>query len=476
MDPTADVCKMISSFGKRPMPKEVNRFTLAFTKGVKGLVQFSNTAPTPGKFVMKASSVSDLHRMKDKYTGSNFKRARNTANPFETLGNSVFMNRAGVKIANVDAVLNLTGYERGFLAQGSPRRLTYTAIAEAPGAFVEYIQLRFPMSVGYGMSLRDSESKWNIPLLDIERFTVSWGKQNWGGDGSGNLYTNSDAFSDEVKAAMPDGVDLVVADGAIDSQGRELTQEQDNTRLMVTEMLTALQCLKKGGNFMFKSLDTFTDAMGHLMLIAAMCFESIVKFKPVSSRPANSESYVVCTGRRDDITRYITLLRSINERFDTEKYLVSIFDNSTIPPSFTKWMKEQNQSDLARQEEQGRSILAIMEWMNHNRGRDPRSQTRVVIPKYDLRKCFVVWNIPSNRDFESFFARRKVSGAIVVAGELKPMMVVKFPKEGQRYLFHVLQEGALEGGSLTRAFIPYFEAVNVPGFIVSASADDYAIV
>ena len=152
-----------------------------------------------------------------------FEIARNITNPFENIGNSIFMNRASVKIANIDAIFNFTQRKGGLLGPQEvgpldpsipmselleiesltpsgkntnlDRKLGYNFydIASAPGGFSEYIQYRFPISYGWGMSLREG-LEWNREKIDMERFNILWGN-----DDTGNLYTNADWFSEQVR-------------------------------------------------------------------------------------------------------------------------------------------------------------------------------------------------------------------------------------------------------------------------------------
>ena len=55
-----------------------------------------------------------------------------------------------------------------------------------------------------------------------------------------------------------------------------------------------LRVLKKGGKFVLKIFDLFTDFSVDLVHLLYLHFEKISICKPYSSRPANSERYIVC--------------------------------------------------------------------------------------------------------------------------------------------------------------------------------------
>jgi cap1 methyltransferase len=56
-------------------------------------------------------------------------------------------------------------------------------------------------------------------------------------------------------------------------------------------------CRISGGHFVCKLFDVFTPFSVGLLYLLYVCFERITLHKPLTSRPANSERYVICKGR-----------------------------------------------------------------------------------------------------------------------------------------------------------------------------------
>jgi 23S rRNA U2552 (ribose-2'-O)-methylase RlmE/FtsJ len=52
---------------------------------------------------------------------------------------------------------------------------------------------------------------------------------------------------------------------------------------------------KKGGHFVLKVFDTFSSSMIELMYLLTYLYEEVSITKPLTSRPANSEKYILCT-------------------------------------------------------------------------------------------------------------------------------------------------------------------------------------
>jgi cap1 methyltransferase len=170
----------------------------------------------------------------------------------------------------------------------------------APGGFSEYI---FSMckdilnitAIGFGMSLVGTNQHgtgfdWN---LRHPNFLIVNGS-----DGTGDIYKwgNIQWLRKIISQhnSCRTTVDLVVADGGLDVQRDSEIQETLTYELFVSQVAAALFLLKQGGNFVVKffgSQNTETKVViQHLYNV----FEKIAVVKPIVSRPASSERYLIC--------------------------------------------------------------------------------------------------------------------------------------------------------------------------------------
>lgn len=118
-------------------------------------------------------------------------------------------------------------------------------------------------------------------------------------EGDGDLYKDETIRQFEaliVKETKGQGVDLAVADGGFDFSGNEEQQEVLAQRLLLREIISMLTSLKRGGHFVCKFFDIVDEFTGDLVWLLYQLFEEICITKPLSSRPANSERYIVCKG------------------------------------------------------------------------------------------------------------------------------------------------------------------------------------
>jgi len=327
----------------------------------------------------------------------NFSKVRSAANPYENIpfpilaGNS--STRAGLKLANIDAVYGITMHRTGFLAKNSSSTLVFADLAGGPGSFSQYLLWRNTMAQGMGITIKDSRGAipWNTKILDTTRFWF-----NYGSDGTGNLYTNTDSFPVSFLERFPDGADLVVADGGFSVDGREEHQEQLTTRLILCEILTAIKILGDGPSvFVCKVFDSLTLMVAQLLYLCANVFEQIDIFKPIASRPANSERYLICSGfRKASAPNVENILNQANAAYAEGKEPVSLLDND-LPGDFIKWLIERNDESMALQLASAREIIKLGQITNRNKW---FQLPEMPVPELNLNRSLTVWNLPDGPD------------------------------------------------------------------------------
>jgi cap1 methyltransferase len=349
-----------------------------------------------------------MKKRKEIYSIEGAKKLRDQLNPFGKLGRSIFMDRAAVKLANIDAVYNLTGnfggsiYLQRDILQG---QFSFVDIAAGPGAFTQYIQWRIPNATGIGMTLRKAgkrvknkdgttryELDWNTDLLDMNKFIPYYGDLD-----TGDLYTSSRDLIQFVRANMYDGVHLVTGDGGFDvDMNRDFNrQEVVSSRLLLLQIAVGLGTVRTGGSFVCKVFDTVTIISAQLLYICSMCFDSIQIIKPVSSRPSNAERYLVCLGAKPGRETYSNILLNINDKMGVKPgILINLFQNE-LPKDFVNWLTNSNNLSIERQINM--ATLTAMALKDGLEGLD--------LHLYDNYKAFTVWNIPDNRITKSDFIK-----------------------------------------------------------------------
>jgi len=354
---------------------------------VKSTKEVTNLPPDPR--ISDPEAYQNLQESKNAL-GDNtpeYRKARDTANPFENLGKSIFLNRASLKLANIDAVYNLTNFLGGLLNLQDDQPFTFADIAGGPGGFTQYLQWRKSSSIGFGMTLR-GDLDWNDRALDLTRFI-----QVTGSDNSGNLYTQWETLLPVVMMNTDQGVDLLTADGGFDVESIDSADNSDvnfnysrqeflSSRLILIEIVLALTLVRPGGKAMIKVFDTVTSLSAEMIYLFACGFEQISLIKPISSRPANAERYLVGLRRVPDPRDAVEILTKAAKLYTSDRNVIRLI--SDLPEEFLSWIQRSNTLSIEEQS------IAIGNVLTALLG-DP-----LQIPGYNLPQALAAWQVPGN--------------------------------------------------------------------------------
>ncbi|KAI9490189.1 FtsJ-like methyltransferase-domain-containing protein [Zychaea mexicana] len=337
--------------------------------------------------------VEQTNAMRSRVKGVSYE-ARARSNPYESINRSIFMSRAATKLAALDATFALTATTE------TNKPFTFADICGGPGGFSEYLLWRVHSwggtAHGYGITIKSQtheEVNWHtekfrkdIPL----NFTPVEGA-----DGTGNLYKEANilAFGGTVRQhTQGQGVDLAVADGGFDFTGQEQHQEHSARRLLLCEIITMLTCLRQGGSFVCKLFEVSEEFTADMLWLLYQLFDMICITKPLTSRPANSERYIVCKGLRVSFPEdLITTLLSVNRSLETQPERIGSFVPRAVledDEDFVNYVKMRNIRFASKQLE----ALGVMEQYIRQPDRPP-----VYDQEWVRRQCLKEWRLPMDR-------------------------------------------------------------------------------
>ncbi len=189
-------------------------------------------------------------------------------------------------------------------------------IAEGPGSFIqatmfyrEVFGSKWKNDKYYAVTLHPEDEGHYVPPLEKEfinyyekekpeRFVMhkTYTKQVAGGfkdkdNGDITDIKTINLFGGQMKSKA----DFVTADGGTE-WGQENTQEQEAYRLIFGQILAALKVQKKGGHFVCKIFESFTRTTVKMIKILSEFYDEVELCKPYTSRPSNSEKYIICMG------------------------------------------------------------------------------------------------------------------------------------------------------------------------------------
>jgi 23S rRNA U2552 (ribose-2'-O)-methylase RlmE/FtsJ len=221
-----------------------------------------------------------------------------------------------------------------FFTEHRPVRCLF--LAEGPGGFAEaFIKYRRDSKCTgdeyHGISLRSNNDK-HIPDWKLQKEFMKQIMLHYGEDGTGNLYNfeNIKYLRDTIGGGS---IDFITADGGFDFSADFNNQEDQSFRLILCEVVAALLLQKEGGHFVLKIFDMFNDYTLKLLQILKGYYTTITMVKPLTSRPANSEKYVVCSGFRlpVDTSLLHDLIALIHDQQKLKSFFIGIpFDHAIL--------------------------------------------------------------------------------------------------------------------------------------------------
>ena len=219
----------------------------------------------------------------------------NHSNLYKNISNIYPISRSYFKLWEILHDFNLINIEN------NEQKYITCHLAEGPGGFIEciykyinkYITDNFNNILIYGNTLINTNStipKWKIRKDMINKYNIRLNNKKFS---NGDLY-NIEEIEKLIRLIGENKCELITADGGFDFSNDYNSQEKLFLRLFVSEIYLILNLLKKNGNAIIKIYDIFSELSIKLIYIIKMFFEDIYIIKPYTSRPANSEKYILC--------------------------------------------------------------------------------------------------------------------------------------------------------------------------------------
>ncbi|XP_076396759.1 cap-specific mRNA (nucleoside-2'-O-)-methyltransferase 1-like [Megachile rotundata] len=293
----------------------LNSMMLWLQKGPKKLVIEDETQFCDENMLRNILHIkSTLYKIHD-----DIRHVRTRCNTFETIRNAFFLNRSAVKMANMDKACNFMFTKPAGLKNNE--LLYFADVCAGPGGFSEYVLWRKKWHAkGFGLTLK------NIDDFELNKFQAGPCETfhpYYGPKGDGDIFdpSNQKAFRNLIMThTHGKGVHFMMSDGAFEiEEGQESLQEIFLKQIYLCQCLVALMVVREGGHFVTNIFDLFTPFSAGLIYLMYLCFEEICILKPNSSRPANSERFLICKSKRPRVHDVIKYLEHVNNLLLQEK-------------------------------------------------------------------------------------------------------------------------------------------------------------
>ena len=193
----------------------------------------------------------------------------------------------------------------------------------------------------------------------------------YGADTTGNIY-NPANIKYLINEVDENTADLVTGDGGFDFSIDYNYQEQASSKLIYCQIIIALKTQKISGTFICKIFDMSNYLTIEMLYILYYFYEDVTIYKPLTSRIANSEKYVICKGFKGITDEYWTKLidllnywNKIEREIDKHKNHNTInYIFESIPRDFVINLKKINMEII---DSQISSINSTIEMIKNNK-------------------------------------------------------------------------------------------------------------
>lgn len=301
----------------------------------------------------------------DKIEQDNWKKVRWCINNYDFLVKPPVINRAFYKFWEIL-------HEYDLFKEYTKEDIIYHG-AEAPGGFIQCTNIYLDLNklqkhqkvvdedgfvsiiknnikkVVYTMSLNNNLAKfkhYNLPGYNSKILNSSVYVYN-GKDNTGDI-KNIDNILDLKEKMNGKKCHLITCDGGFDEKDEYNNKEQLHSLLILSSILNALYLQKDKGHFVLKMFDIFTETSIHLLYLLNDLYDEIHVYKPKTSRPSNSEKYIICkyfneSKRNKYIDKFEKAEFNMNEKYGSFR----LYDN--ISKEFLEKINKMNQDFISNQ-------------------------------------------------------------------------------------------------------------------------------
>ena len=200
-------------------------------------------------------------------------------------------------------------------------------IAEGPGGFVQAFlevseKAKKRVTQASAMTLRPTNANipgWKRATYFLQKHPEI--KLTYGADDTGNIYNrdNQNIFATLTKRSCY----LFTADGGFDFSVNYERQEHAIFPLLVSSFVTGFKTMRKGAMMIVKVFDIFSEHTCILLALVGRQFQEWTLYKPLTSRPCNSERYFIGIGYKEISAETFAALEEIELRISEDLYPIN---------------------------------------------------------------------------------------------------------------------------------------------------------
>lgn len=238
-------------------------------------------------------------------------------------------------------------------------------VAEGPGGFIEAVldraeTHRIPVQKSYAITLKPTNNHvpgWRRSYQFLQRHSEV--KIHYGVDGTGDIYVpaNQESFIKlhDTKAHVFTG------DGGFDFSKDYENQEKSVYPLLLASALIGLQVLAPEGTLILKLFDVYSSTTHVFLRLVTLCFKEWCLYKPATSRPCNSERYLLCRGFRKAYPQILSALTQLQTQWSQQSLYPQVDYFFQLSPAEKAYLESHIEGFRKRQVENLEKTIALQE-------------------------------------------------------------------------------------------------------------------
>ena len=258
-------------------------------------------------------------------TEDDWDKMKKLANPYELVHSSNIKEKREKSISLYNPLsrsfFKLTEiiYKYDILKDKKNKPINMFGIAEGPGGFLESFYMYRKYMNNNIHNIKDNIN--GITLYPNNKYIPSWNKINDKFTSIKTIYGNiyQKNIINSIQQKFNEKCFLVTADGGFDYSVDFNNQELNSSKIILAEIILCFKIQEIGGTFIIKFFDFFNSITIKLLYIIYMNYDNTEIFKPLTSRPANSEKYIIARGFKGISNKLLEKLENILYNWEDNK-------------------------------------------------------------------------------------------------------------------------------------------------------------
>lgn len=243
-------------------------------------------------------------------------------------------------------------------------------LCEAPGGFIQ-------ATIDYKLKKYNEIKKCHtISLIDDDNSDTPKYNQSISNntnvniikDYNGNLY-NIDLILHSCYLLKNNNISLVTGDGGIAENGNFNNKEVIHIRLILSQMFLTFNILEDFGTFILKIFDIYTDITSEIIYLLSYLFDEVYITKPLTSRPTNSEKYLICKGfikKNFTINIKNELFKCLKKLSDNPELQVCRLFNNNLVDNYNRYINQLSEYNTCFMSQQIENIEKNLKLLDNN--------------------------------------------------------------------------------------------------------------